>query len=96
MRKLYKVSDALKEHLLEPKTITKLEAMLLLGVLNLTGEISHLKKQGWIIQKRKVPFVRVLRRLNEIVKVEVPKNLPTKSMMITEYWLSKWGYDEQS
>ena len=89
MRKLYKVSDALKEHLLESKPISRLEGLLLLGVQNLPNQLRLLKQDGWIILKKKVPFVRVLRRLNEIVKVEVPKNLPTKSMMITEYWLSK-------
>ncbi len=94
MTKLYKVSDALKEYLNDSKTITKLEAMLLLGVLNLTGEISNLRRQGWLIKKRKVPYTRVLRRINELIKVEVPRNLPIKTILITEYWLSKWGNDE--
>lgn len=80
---------AAKEHIAAGKPISRLEAMLLYGVSNLSDLVTNLRKQGWVIKSRKVPFALPIRRLKESVVVEAPKNLPTREIMVTEYWLSE-------
>ena len=63
---------------------------MLLGVLALhTDPSSDIRREGWIIKSQKVPFKKVLRRMNEKIVVSTPSNLPTSNILITEYWLSK-------
>ena len=95
MKKTFKKVDALREFLLEGNYITDVEAILLLGVLALHTTLTDIRREGWIIKSQKVPFKKVLRRMNEKIIVSTPSNLPTANIQITEYWLSKWGYDEQ-
>lgn len=80
---------AVKEHISAGQPITRLEAMLLYGVSNLTDLIANLRKQGWVIKSRQIPLALPIRRLKESVMVEAPKNLPTREIMVTEYWLSE-------
>ncbi len=80
---------AAKEHIASHQPITRLEGMLLYGVSNLSDVVSNLRKQGWVIKSRKVPFAKPLRRLKQDLTIEAPKNLPTREIMVTEYWLSE-------
>ena len=69
--------------------LTRLEAMILFGISDLTQTVFYLRKQGWIIKSQRIPYARALVRLNKSTKVEVPKNLPITEIQLTEYWLSK-------
>jgi hypothetical protein len=80
---------AVKEHLLGGKPITRLEALIFYGLSNLTDVISELRKSGWIIEKRSVPFAVAVKRVNEFAVLEPPKNLPIREIQLTEYWVSK-------
>ena len=80
---------ATMEHLLSGKRITRLEAMLLFGVSNLSSQINKIRKKGWIINSRSIPFAAAVKRVNEYAVVQPPKNLPAREIMLTEYWLSK-------
>lgn len=80
---------AVREHLSAGQPISRLEALVLYGVSNLTDVISELRKQGWVIESRLVPFAVPLVRLNKLVKVEAPANLPIREIQLTEYWLGR-------
>ena len=80
---------ATMEHLLSGKRITRLEAMLLFGVSNLSSQINKIRKKGWIINSRSIPFAAAVKRVNEYAVVQPPKNLPIREIQLTEYWLSK-------
>ncbi len=80
---------AVKEHLLENKPITRLEAIIMYGVSNLPETIQSYKRAGYIIQKRKIPYLVALRRLNQICKVTPPSELPIQEIFLTEYWINK-------
>ena len=80
---------ATMEHLLSGKRITRLEAMLLFGVSNLSSQINKIRKKGWIINSRSIPFAEAVKRVNEFAVVQPAKNLPIREIMLTEYWLSK-------
>ena len=80
---------AAREHLLEGKPITRLEAMILYGVPDLTKLISDMRKQGWTVHSRKIPYAAAVRRVNEHAVLHSPKNLPVKEIELTEYWVSK-------
>lgn len=80
---------AAKEHLASGKPLTRLEAIVLYGVSNLTALIAHMKDDGWSIQKRNVPYARAVVRINEYATLQPPKNLPTRDIQLVEYWISK-------
>ena len=85
----YKAADAFKEHLLQGNRISLLEAMLLFGVQNPNAELGRLKKQGFIIKSKKVLMVKIVTRLNRYIHCQPPPDLPTKEIMMTEYWISQ-------
>jgi hypothetical protein len=80
---------AAREHLLQGKPITRLEAIVLYGVPDLPKIVSDLRKQGWTVHSRKVPYAVAARRVNEHAALRSPKNLPIKEIELTEYWVSK-------
>ena len=85
----YGLGLAAQEHIASGKPVTRLEAMVLYGVANLPDVVSVLRKQGWLIESRKVPYARALKRLRECVEINVPDNLPVREIVLTEYWLSE-------
>ena len=80
---------AMKEHLLSGNPITRLEAMVLFGVPDLTKPISVMRRQGLIIKSRLLPFIAAVKRVNKHAVLHPPKNLPIREIQLTEYWLSK-------
>ena len=80
---------AAREHIAAGNPITRLEALVFFGLSNLTDMISELRKQGWIIKSRPVPFAAAVKRVNEHAVLKPPANLPTREIVLTEYWLSR-------
>jgi len=80
---------AVKEHLLSGGTITRLEALVLYGLSNLTDVISELRKSGWTIESRAAPFAAAVKRVNEHAVLTPPKNLPIREIQLTEYWMNR-------
>lgn len=80
---------AVKEHLHSGQPITRLEALIFFGVSNLPEVVSAMRKGGWIIQSRQIPFAAAVKRVNEYAVLEPPKNLPVREIQLTEYWMSK-------
>jgi hypothetical protein len=80
---------AVREHLAEGNPITNLEALTMFGVPGLTKIISDLRREGWVIKSRTVPYVAALARVNRVAKLTPPNNLPVREIRLTEYWVSK-------
>ena len=80
---------ALKEHMESGKPITGLEALVLFGVASLTKNISLMRREGWFIESKKVPYKKVLVRINKYALVRPSKNLPIEEIVMTEYWVKK-------
>ncbi len=80
---------AVREHIAEGKPITHLEALTMFGVPGLTKVISDLRREGWVIQSRTVPYMAALARVNQFAKLTPPANLPVREIRLTEYWVSK-------
>ena len=80
---------AVKEHLIAGNRITHLECIVLFGVPSLTKVISDMRKEGWIVKSRRVPFVAALKRINEFAVLQPPANLPVREVQLTEYWICK-------
>ena len=80
---------ALKEHMLQGNPITRLDAITLFGVSNLTALVSNMRKDGWIICSKKINYVKAQKRLNDFLTFIPPKNLPVREIQLTEYWISK-------
>lgn len=85
----YGLTLAVKEHIARGEPITRLEALVLYGVSNLTDMISELRKQGWVIGSENVPFARAVVRINKYAKIEPPANLPIREITLTEYRLKR-------
>ena len=89
MSKNYGNVMALKEHLLSNNKISLLECQLLFGVQNLTAEITRLRGEGYIVKSQKVVMAKIIARVNKYTTCLTPKNLPTKEIIVTEWWVSK-------
>lgn len=85
----YGVTLALKEHMAAGNPITNLEAIVFFGVASLTKTISLMRFEGWIIKSKKVPYKKVLVRVNKHSVVKPPSNLPIDEIVMTEYWIEK-------
>lgn len=85
----YGLTDAIREHLVSGQPITRLEAIVLFGVSNLTAIISEMRKQGWIVESRLTTYAAASKRLNQYAELRPPPNLPVREIMFTEYWISK-------
>jgi hypothetical protein len=48
-----------------------------------------MRRQGWIVHSRKIPYAAAMRRVNEHAVLQTPSNLPIKEIQLTEYWVSK-------
>ena len=81
--------SALKDYLAAGNAVTQLEAVVLFGVPGITKEISTLRKQGWIIKSKRVPYARALNRARAYSVIEPPKDLPIRDIYLTEYWVSE-------
>jgi hypothetical protein len=85
----YGVTFALKEHMARGNPITGLEAIVFFGVASLTKTISIMRNEGWIIKSKKIPYKKVLVRINRHSVVQPPPNLPIDEIVMTEYWVQK-------
>ena len=83
----YGIALAVKEHLHSGQPITRLEALVLYGVSNLPDVIGEMRKAGWTIESRTVPFAAAVKRVNEFAVLKPPENLPIREIQLTEYWL---------
>jgi len=80
---------AAREHLLSGKPLTRMEAIILFGVANLPDVIKEMRRQGWIVNARTIPYATALARLSEYAHLEPPSNLPIREIMFTDYWVSR-------
>lgn len=80
---------AAREHLLEGKPITRLEALIFYGVVNLPDLVRDLRREGWTVHSRLLPYAAAVRRVNEHAVLQPPNNLPVKEIQLTDYWVSK-------
>ncbi len=81
--------SALKDHLLKNHRVSQLDALILFGVQRLPGLINSMRKEGFIVQTERISMIKVIVRLNKYCSVTPPKNLPTKEVFVTDYWVAK-------
>ena len=81
--------DALRSHMLAGNAISVLEAMLFFGVQNPRDDIMRMKSDGYMIGRQRVSMAQILTRMNQFSHVIPPKGLPTKEILMTEYWIKK-------
>jgi hypothetical protein len=85
----YGLAQGVKEHLLSGRPITRLDALILYGVSNLTDVISEMRRQGWVVQSQPVAFAKAVARVNECAVLQPPANLPVREIQLTEYWIGR-------
>jgi len=83
------LARAAKDTLLTGKPITRLEAMVLFGVANLPDVVKAMRREGWIIEQRLVPYAAAMKRINEHALLKPPSNLPIREVMVTEYRVTR-------
>ena len=67
-----------------------MESQLLFGVQNLTAEITRLRNDGYFVKSQRVTMLKIINRINKYTYCKTPENLPTKEILVTEWWISKW------
>jgi hypothetical protein len=80
---------AAREHLLSGEPMTRLEAITLFGVPDLTKLISDLRRDGFIVHTRQVPYLVAVTRVNKHAVLQPPANLPVKEITLTDYWVGR-------
>ncbi len=80
---------AAREHLASGRPMTRLEALVLYGVSNLTDVVTKMRRQGWVVESRLVPFAAAVKRVNEHAVLRPPDNLPVRNVQLTEYWVNR-------
>jgi hypothetical protein len=80
---------AAREHLLTGEPMTRLEAIILFGVPDLTKLISDLRREGFIVHTRQVRYLAAVTRVNRHAVLQPPANLPVKEITLTDYWVSR-------
>lgn len=80
---------AAREHLASGEPLTRMEAIVLYGVSNLPDVVKEMRRQGWMIKAKSVPYAAAMARINKVARLEPPKNLPIREIVFTEYRLSK-------
>lgn len=78
---------AAKEHLISGKPLTRMEAIILFGCSNLPEVVYELRKDGYRIEKKNVPYAKAMVRINEFAVLKPPPNLPIREIIFTEYWV---------
>jgi hypothetical protein len=82
-------ASAAREHLFSGKRLTRLEALVLFGLSDLTKLVSEMREEKFIVKSGRVSYATTLVRLNEYAVVAPPPNLPIREIMFTEYWMTK-------
>jgi hypothetical protein len=80
---------AAREHLLSGEPMTRLEAIILFGVPDLTKLISDLRREGFVVHTRQVAYVAAVTRVNRHAVLKPPANLPIKEITLTDYWVGR-------
>lgn len=80
---------ATREYLLAGNLITRLEAMVLFAVPDLTKLIADLRREGHEVERRTAPLAAAIRRVNEAATLVPPPTLPVGDIKVTEYWVSR-------
>jgi hypothetical protein len=83
------LGQAAKDTLLRGKPLTRLEAMVLFGIANLPALVTAMRREGWLIQQRLVPYAAAMKRINEHAVLKAPPNLPIREVMVTEYRVTR-------
>ena len=71
------------------KPLTRLEAMVLFGVANLPDVVKAMRREGWIVEQKLVPYAAAMKRINEHAVLKPPPNLPIREVMVTEYRVTR-------
>ena len=79
---------AAREYLIDGHPLTRIEALLLFGVPDLTKIISDLRSERYLIHRGSIPFAAAIVRLRGQAEVIPPANLPIREIMLTEYRIS--------
>tara|TARA_B100001093_G_scaffold341204_1_gene325958 strand:+ start:5908 stop:6198 length:291 start_codon:yes stop_codon:yes gene_type:complete len=82
-------SSALKDHMLKYHRVSQIDALVIFGVQSLTKFITMLRRDGFCVNSETVPMIRAIVRVNKYCVIKAPKNLPTKEVYVTEYWISR-------
>ena len=80
--------QAAREYLLGGNELTRLEAMVLFAVPDLTKIISDLRREGYEVMRQTLPYRAVLRRINQVATLAPPAALPVGDIFLTEYWVN--------
>lgn len=76
---------ATREHMLTGQPITRLEAMLLYGMPDLTKLVSDLRRDGFELERETVTFADAIARMEPVAQVQAPAALPITKIKLTQY-----------
>jgi hypothetical protein len=88
MRK-FNGTDALLDYLLSGNSISVVEATLMFGVQSPNRALTSIKRRGYFIGSQRAPLTKIIKRMNQYMVCEPPKDLPHKEILVSEYWIKR-------
>ena len=79
----------LREYMIEGHPITRVEALLLFGVPDLTKVVSDLRAERYIVLRGAISFAAAIVRMRGLADVAPPVGLPVRDILLTEYRVSR-------
>ena len=79
--------DAMRDHMLDGNSVSILEAILLFGVQSPNRTLTALKREGYLVGSQRVRMAKIITRLNKYAHVIPPAELPTREILMMEYWI---------
>ena len=88
-RPKYSAETAAREYLLDGNPLTRLEAMVMFGVISLPGLIRRMRDNGWVIESKPISYAGAITRMKDQAVVQPPTNLPVREIQLTDYWVNR-------
>jgi len=63
--------------------------IVLFGIANLPDVVKAMRREGWLVEQRLVPYAAAMKRINEHAVLKPPPNLPIREVMVTEYRVTR-------
>lgn len=76
---------AIRDYMVDGHPITRVEALVIFGVPDLTKVVSDLRAEAYTVERGAITFAGAIVRMRGIAVVQPPADLAVREIMLTEY-----------
>lgn len=79
----------LRDYLVDGHPITRVEALVLFGVPDLTRVVSNLRAECYTVERGTISFANAIERIRGLALLAPPSDLPIHDIRLTEYRVAR-------